>query len=108
MPRNSVTGKGGYNAICKVCGFKFKNFEMKMRWDKVITCQDCWETRHPQEFLRVRDDFHPLPWTSPDTEVGTIDEISDGEIFVCSINTRQPKAGIGCAGCAELGYVKPS
>lgn len=63
----TVTGRGGYNAICDVCGFQYKNFELKKRWDGLMVCKDDWETRHPQEFVRSRNDQHPVPYVRKET-----------------------------------------
>lgn len=62
MGRSYVTGRGVYNAYCDVCGFQYKNFQLRKRWDGLIVCKEDWETRHPQEFVRARNDYHPLPW----------------------------------------------
>lgn len=50
-----VTPKGGYNTICRVCGFQYKNFEMFRRWDSLWpVCKDCIEPRHPMDLYRVK------------------------------------------------------
>lgn len=61
-----VTGKGGYNALCDVCGFLYKAAELKKRWDGMMCCPEDWETRHPSDFYRSRNDAPKLPWTRPD------------------------------------------
>jgi hypothetical protein len=68
MPRNRVGGPGSYNAICAVCGFKFKASELIRRWDGLLVDKACWEPRHPQEFIRAKHDEKPLPFTRPDVE----------------------------------------
>jgi len=67
MPRNRVTGLGSYNAICDVCGFKFKASELSKRWDGAMVDRACFETRHPQEFVRARPARKPLKLTRPDS-----------------------------------------
>lgn len=68
--RNWVTGKGGYNAICDVCGFKFKNFQLHKRWDGLMVCKEDYEPRHILDFYKTRNDEHPLPWSRPEpTEI---------------------------------------
>lgn len=52
-----------YNAICDVCGFKFKASELKERWDGLRVCEGDWETRHPQELIRSVPEEPALPWT---------------------------------------------
>lgn len=56
-----------YNAICDSCGWKRKSTEMRQRWDGLMVCRDtCWESRHPMDFYRTRNDTHKLPWTRPE------------------------------------------
>lgn len=60
--------KGDWNAICAICGFKFKASELC--WNTQINdyvCKDDWEVRHPQERLKARKDIQGVPWTRPDT-----------------------------------------
>jgi len=64
----STVGKSyEYNAICDVCGFKFKNYELKKRWDGYMVCDADWETRHIADFYRTKNDTHNLPFTRPDS-----------------------------------------
>lgn len=48
--------KGGAYGICDVCGFKYRLKELRMRWDNALVCDDDYEARHPQEFVRGRAD----------------------------------------------------
>lgn len=49
-----------HNAICDVCGFKYRASELKLRWDGLRVCAEDFERRHPQEFVRaVRPDKAP-------------------------------------------------
>ena len=66
--RNSVGGPGSYSAICDVCGFKFKASELIRRWDGAMVDKACWEPRHPQDFIRAKQDNVPLPFVRPDTD----------------------------------------
>jgi hypothetical protein len=60
-----VTGKGGYNAYCDVCGFKKKNTELFQRWDGFMVCKEDWEPRHILDFYRVKERDNTPPWTRP-------------------------------------------
>lgn len=58
-----------WNALCDVCGGKFKSTEMRKRWDGLMVCGSDWEPRHPQDFLRaVKETSNQLPWTRPDND----------------------------------------
>lgn len=66
--RYSVTGSGDYNVICKVCGWKLKASQARKRWDGLqpVCPVSCWEPRHVLDFYKPKNDFHKLPYTSPD------------------------------------------
>ena len=91
---------GEWNLICDVCGKKIKAHKAKHRWDGFVVCGDCYETRHPQDFVRARQDkisvsfSRPIP-TLTFTDVPYIDTGNN----VCTFSGRQaiPMAGIpGC------------
>lgn len=59
-----------------------------------MVCTDgCFETRHPQDFVRGVKDDQTVPWTRA--------ESADVETSICS--TRSAVAGIATAGCAIAG-----
>ena len=58
--------RGDWNALCDVCGFKFKASELRKRWDNLRVCEKDWELRHPQDFLKSRRDNQSVPWTRPE------------------------------------------
>lgn len=66
MSGSTFYRKGDWNAICYVCGFQRKASEMHLRWDGVYVCQQDWEPRQPQDFVRGVPDEQPLPWTQPE------------------------------------------
>jgi hypothetical protein len=86
---------GDWNAICDVCGHKYKASQLKLRWDGLMTCQADWEIRHPQELIRPIPDQSKLPWTRP--------EATDIFIAKCTVNGRSDIAGLAVAGCSLLG-----
>lgn len=44
---------GDFNAVCAVCGFKYKGSELRKRWDGVYVCDKDYEPRHPQDLIRL-------------------------------------------------------
>lgn len=56
---------GDHNAICDVCGFKFKASMLKERWDGYRVCEDDWEVRHPMDFQRVPRTEKAPEWVRP-------------------------------------------
>jgi hypothetical protein len=70
---------------------------MKKRWDGLMVCEEDYELRHPQDFLRVRGDNPAVPWARPVPE----------EVFVgpaCFIWDESAYAGLGSAGCMRAAY----
>lgn len=56
---------GDWKALCDRCGFKFKASQLYKTWDNLRVCKvnDCWEPRHPQDFVRGVKDDQSVPWT---------------------------------------------
>ena len=38
--------------MCDVCGRKYKASALTKRWDGLMCCQEDWEIRQPQDFVR--------------------------------------------------------
>ena len=64
--RSTWWKSGEWNTLCDVCGFKYKNTELKKRWDGLMVCSKDWETRHPQELIRPLPGEAKLPWSRPE------------------------------------------
>jgi hypothetical protein len=47
---------GDHWVECSRCGFDYRQSHMKREWTGVIVCQECWEPRHPQDFVRATED----------------------------------------------------
>lgn len=58
---------GDYNALCDVCGFKYKASELKRRWDGLMVCDQDFETRHPLDFFRVRPESNRVKFINKET-----------------------------------------
>ena len=102
MAENGVRFVAGqWNAICDVCGQKYKSGDMKKRWDGLMVCPHDWEPRHPQDFLRAVPDRQAVPWSRPETT----------DVFVegpaCPYPTFGGIADYGTADCAQadVGFV---
>lgn len=100
--RDTWFKSGKWNAVCDVCGFNFKNTDLKLRWDGLMVCKDDWETRHPQELIRPIPDRTQVPWTRPvgdDRDVPNLPPRPQA----CSVFGQFANAGYAEAGCAEAG-----
>jgi hypothetical protein len=87
-----VTKSYGHNAICDVCGFKFKNFELKKRWDGFMVCKNDYEMRHPMDFYTTRNDAHLLPWTRSDSNGTDVGPQSQSVNWALDLNGGVPTA----------------
>ena len=87
--------KRGWKAICDRCGFEFRSFQLQKEWDGLMVCKECWEPRHPQDFVRVPAEEVTPPWTRPEPE--------DEFVLVCYPAQRSGYAGLGTAGCMIAG-----
>ena len=56
---------GDWNLICDVCNKKIKASESKQRWDGLIVCPNDFETRHPQDFVKSKEDKISVPFSRP-------------------------------------------
>ncbi len=65
---------GDFNVICDTCGQKFKASKVKKQWDGFITCNQCWDYRHPQEFVRAKEDKQATPYSRPDASPTFVDK----------------------------------
>jgi len=65
MGKRDYLKHGDWNAICDRCGIKYKASELKMEWDNLFVCNDCWEERHPQDFVRGLRDDQTVPIARP-------------------------------------------
>lgn len=83
------------NAICDVCGLKYKLDQLKKRWDGVWVCADDYEERHPQEFIRSKPDSNKLVIVKPRPPM----------VFtqMCTIQGRSGVVGLATVGCSIVG-----
>lgn len=55
-----VTGKGykpgSHYAICDRCASQFRAEELRETWEGWWVCDEDWEKRHEQDFLRVKEE----------------------------------------------------
>ncbi len=87
---------GSWNAICDVCGFKFKSDEIKKRWDGLMVCSKDFEHDHPQKYLKIREDKTSTDWVRN----------RPADVFIetsCDPWSRSPRADYGTADCATVG-----
>lgn len=90
---------GDWNAVCYECGFKIKSGMMVRHWKGYYVCEGCFETRHPQDFVRGVPDSQTPPWTQPEPE----------DVFapLCTPNSLSAYPGYAGPGCVIPSYIHP-
>ena|ERR1700752_3059590 len=91
---------GAWNAICDICGLRFKSDQLRKNWKSEMVCRGCFEMRHPQEFIRVRPEKIAAPWVRP--------EGADQFQFVCFLWGQSAYADLGEADCMRADYTPQS
>lgn len=56
-------------ANCDICGRTFYASQLSKTWDESMRCSQCYEGRHPQDFVRSIPDIAQVPWTRPDEPI---------------------------------------
>ena len=66
---------GSHNWICDRCGFEYKSEDKRHEWTGAIVCPECWEPRHPQDFVKAKVDRQTVSDPRPepaDTFIGPV------------------------------------
>lgn len=94
---------GSWNAICDVCGLKFKNHQLRKRWDGLMTCPADFELRNMQDFVQTPIERIAPPWIRPEPDM-------DATIFLpsCTPNGQSAVPGEAQPGCIVPGYLSPA
>jgi len=60
---------GSHWADCQRCDFQHRSEDLQEEWNGLWVCEDCYEPRHPQDFLRAKEDKIAAdePLNNPDT-----------------------------------------
>ena len=56
---------GEFNLTCDRCSKKIKAHQAKHEWTGFIVCGDCYESRHPQDFVKAHTDKITVPFSRP-------------------------------------------
>jgi len=95
MSKNYFTS-GSHNITCDVCSKKLKAHETYHRWDGFIVCKDDLEQRHPQDFVKSKQDKITVPFSRPIPELVFT-------FLACTAYSRQCLADYAAADCAQVG-----
>ena len=92
---------GQFNVTCDVCSRKIKSGQARKRWDGFIVCPEDYETRHPQDFVRTRQDKISVPFVRPIPQLVFTDVpyIDTGNTNYCTITGTQAIPSLCIPGC---------
>ena len=86
---------GDYWVECQRCGKAVRQHNIRKEWSGDIVCRECWEIRHPQDFVRgIRDTITPQGIYRPEST----DEFADA-----TCRSRTGVVGLAIVGCAIVG-----
>lgn len=71
---------GRWKVVCDRCGFRFHSDALKLEWTGLRVCSGCFETRNPQDFLKLHPEKIVPEWTRPET--------TDTFLYMCTIYTQ--------------------
>ena len=97
-PRNPGFQNGNHWGVCDVCGFTYRQSGLKRRWDGAVVCKEDWEVRHPQDFLKARQED---PAAKGLVRPEPVDQFI--ELERCTEEGKTAIAGVAVAGCAIAG-----
>lgn len=86
---------GNWKFDCKRCGWTFPSEDIKLEWTGLHVCGKCWEPKHPQLLIKIREETAVPSFINEDS--------SDLVVTYCDITTSSPYAGMGVAGCMQVG-----
>lgn len=97
---------GDWNIICDVCSLKLKASKTKQRWDGFRVCPDCFETRHPMDFIKARNDKISVPFVRPQPTDSFV-TVNYSVPISCTPLTSSGAVEYATSGCARSGVVLP-
>jgi DNA-directed RNA polymerase subunit RPC12/RpoP len=87
---------GNWKYDCQRCGWTFPSGDIRKEWTGLYVCGKCWEPKHPQLMIRVREETAVPAFKNKDA----IDQFVSGS---CDIVSSSGYAGLAEAGCAQAG-----
>ncbi len=81
---------GTWNAICDICGWKFKANELTEDWRGLRVCDKDLDQRNPVDFFKIPEERAGVPWTRPEpTDVFVGDNIDDSSLGEVTVGDKE-------------------
>ena len=91
---------GEWNAICDLCGRRFKASVLRENWKGLRVCREDWEPRHSMDFFRLPGEKISVPFARSDDKP---EKFGADAPAICTNTTRAGIVGIGVVGCMIVG-----
>lgn len=73
---------GDHYAICDICSFRYYSSEMKLQWNNLFCCPDCWSPKHPQYTPpRPEHEKQTVPIHRPEKTDVFVTDANDGDAW---------------------------
>lgn len=86
---------GDWKYDCQRCGFTFPSSKVKKEWTGLYVCHKCWESKHPQLMIKVREETARPDYVSRDSITNYVQ--------VCDVSSSSCYSGLAQSGCARSG-----
>lgn len=90
-PWNTIR-PGDHLVICDESGLTDWASNMMKRWDGAFVRKSGWETRHPQDFVKARNDPYPLKDVRPQTPSAAVSNTPSATVGQTSVATKTSPA----------------
>lgn len=100
MSNKQTYRAGDHWVYCQRCASVERSSKVRKEWTGLIVCQECWEPRHEQDFVRARPEN-----TSAKGLVNP--EPTDTYIVLCRRNAAVGEAVAGCAAVGSYDVTTP-
>ena len=78
---NELAILGEWNALCDMCGRRFKASELIKNWKGLMVCPEDWEPRHVLDFFRLPSEKIDVPFARSDNKPEKMGRSTDAENF---------------------------
>jgi hypothetical protein len=97
---------GSWDVTCDRCGFIFKSDEVLKEWTGLIVCKSCFEHRHPQDLIKVKQDKITVPFSRPEPP-DTFITVPYNTTLECTPISSLGASDYGTADCAKADIPLP-
>lgn len=91
---------GNWKVECHRCGWTFPSEDIRKEWTGLNVCGPCWEPKHPQLMIKIREETAHPTFVNKDS-ITTY-------ISLCTIQTASSYADMATADCAQANWANVS